>query len=103
LFCSFFANSGYFASLDYSKLRENNSVTIINKSDKPLRCSLRVFNDKMYAEIDADSESNTIKMIDGVKIHNISLQCKHIKNITKFKHWRTNNYSNKYTKHHVFI
>jgi hypothetical protein len=84
-------------------LKTNNSVTIINKSDKPLRCNLRVFNDKMYAEIDADSESNIIKMIDGIQMHNISLQCKTIDNITKFNHWRTNKYSNKYTKNYVFI
>lgn len=95
IFCLFFINNSYaqyWAKIDYSKLSIN-EITIFNISKEPLRCQLRVLNQKAFFEIEIKGHQ-IMEFKEKLRMHNISLYCKPIEKITRIKPWILNPYVN---------
>lgn len=87
--------------MDYSKLQSENTLSIENVKEEPIRCSVSIHSDKMWIEIGPEVYSSDIKLKGKIRFHDIKMFCKPIENITRLKPWRIKPYGQNFPAYKI--
>lgn len=95
------SHAQYWAKLD-NQSGTNNTFDVLNLSEEPIQCHLRAGHDNLWMQLGPEASKGSFKLDTGFRIHQVSLYCKPIKQISKNYVWRKNQYqgnppSNEYT------